>query len=179
MKYTLVTRHLSLLFLGATTLYSNLAAAQNDATVLDSSRLPSCAMKCQVLTSANAQCVPPTAPATSQNQYQACYCAAQTLTGLYSSPDGVSCQNCNGQDMQAIQQWYVNLCTKGNVVTPGTGSGGQNSGNDNSNDNNGGDNNGQPTQTGSDSSQTTDPSATGTSSGQTSNSSKQNNNQSW
>lgn len=87
------------------------------------SKLPSCASKCQTLTSANSACVPPTAPQTDQGTYQSCFCSSTALTTLYSTPSGICDSTCSSTDMSTIQQWYIQLCTGGVVETPGSGSG--------------------------------------------------------
>ena len=83
--------------------------------VFDYTKLPQCAHQC--LSAAEANCVPPSAPVTSQSIYQSCVCQSGLLTGLHSS--GAQCQTsgCSADDGTKISQYYVALCA-GPVVAP-------------------------------------------------------------
>lgn len=99
-------------------LFAASALAQTYA-VIDYTKVPSCAKQCTVLTSAESACIPPTQPVTSQNSYQACFCASSSLSGLYASSQAVCSNVCTSTaDQQQLANWYVNLCTSGIVVTP-------------------------------------------------------------
>jgi hypothetical protein len=94
------------------------AAAAQSASVIDYSKLPECAKnQCTILSQAEANCVPPAAPVTSQAIYQSCVCQSALLTGLRSS--GAQCQQtgCSAEDATKISQYYIALCA-GPVVQP-------------------------------------------------------------
>lgn len=105
---------LSTLLIFLTTLSRFVTAA----TVLDSSKLPSCYSQCGPLTQANGACVPPAAPQTDQGTYQSCFCASTFLVQLYSTPTLSNCNACGTSDLTKIQSWYTNLCHGGVIVTP-------------------------------------------------------------
>ncbi|KAF2112302.1 hypothetical protein BDV96DRAFT_649103 [Lophiotrema nucula] len=86
-------------------------------SVIDYTKVPSCAHQCATLAQAEANCVPPAAPVTDQAIYQSCVCESTLLTGLHSS--GALCQQtgCSADDAQKISQYYIALCN-GPVVQP-------------------------------------------------------------
>lgn len=95
-------------------------AAAQVGTLLDPSKLPNCAFSCQTLLSAQSLCVPPTAPNSNQATYQTCFCNSNYLAGYKAGAVSPTCDDaCSTEsDRQAIQQWFVSLCSGGAVVTP-------------------------------------------------------------
>lgn len=95
-------------------------AAGQVGTLLDPSKLPKCALSCQTLLSAQSLCVPPTAPNSNQATYQTCFCNSNYLVGYKAGAVSPTCDDaCSTEsDRQAIQQWFVSLCSSGAVVTP-------------------------------------------------------------
>ena len=89
-------------------------------TLLDHSKLPACAFNCQTLLNAQAVCVPPSTPESSQSAYQACFCQSGYLTAFKATPTDICAGLCTAPDLQKIQTWYDGLCAAGApVVTPG------------------------------------------------------------
>ncbi|KAF2793093.1 hypothetical protein K505DRAFT_418011 [Melanomma pulvis-pyrius CBS 109.77] len=86
-------------------------------SVLDYTKLPSCARQCVVLAQAEGGCIPPAAPVDTQQTYQSCVCQSALLTGLHQS--GAQCQatGCSADDAAKISTYYNALCS-GPVVVP-------------------------------------------------------------
>lgn len=98
---------------------SSLVHAQ-EGTIIDPSKLPQCALSCNLLTSAQSLCVPPVAPANGQASYQTCFCNSNFLVNYKAgSSAGVCDAECTSDaDRQQILQWYTGLCNGGTVVIP-------------------------------------------------------------
>lgn len=85
--------------------------------------LPDCAKNCQAVTEANAACVPPSAPVTSQAIYDNCFCQSNFLAnnlaaGSSSSVSTVCNSACtDATDQLAIQNWYDALCNSATTST--------------------------------------------------------------
>jgi len=95
---------------------STLAGAQS---VIDYTKLPACAQQCNILAQAQANCVPPAAPVTTQDIYQSCFCQSALLTTLKTSP--ALCQTaCSADDATKIEQYYIALCNGPTVQPPET-----------------------------------------------------------
>jgi hypothetical protein len=96
-----------------------LVSAQ-EGTIIDKSKLPACALTCQLLIGAQALCVPPTAPVTNQATYQACFINSNyMLPYRQSNPNGVCDAECpSAADRQQILTWFTGLMNGGVVVTP-------------------------------------------------------------
>ncbi|PNS20643.1 pre-mRNA-processing-splicing factor 8 [Sphaceloma murrayae] len=75
--------------------------------------LPTCAQGCQYLSQAQAACVPPAAPATTQQTYLACFCQSAYLVNLRNDATQVCGNVCQGSDLPLISQWYTNTCNAG------------------------------------------------------------------
>lgn len=103
-------------------LLSAISAAQVG-TVLDSSKLPACALKCQTLLTAQAGCVPPAAAVTSQATYQSCFLESAFLANYKAGiATGVCDSECpSTDDRNKILSWYTSLKNGGVVVTPNAG----------------------------------------------------------
>ena len=85
-------------------------------SVIDYTKIPYCAIHCNVLAQAEQGCVPPAAPVLDQATYQSCFCLSALLVPLHLS--GQPCQPaCNPEDATSISQYYNSLCA-GPVVTP-------------------------------------------------------------
>jgi hypothetical protein len=91
--------------------------------ILDKSKLPACAFSCQLLLSAQALCVPPTAPQADPSVYQTCFCQSNYLANYRQGISTGVCDNeCpSASDRTAIEQWYNGLCQGGVVVIPNNG----------------------------------------------------------
>ncbi|GAB7346480.1 hypothetical protein MBLNU457_5170t1 [Dothideomycetes sp. NU457] len=84
--------------------------------VFGSNALPSCAQQCTLLSQAQAACVPPANPVTSQATYESCFCQSQYLTSLRNSPQTVCGDVCSGGDLTQIATWYTNTCADGGTA---------------------------------------------------------------
>jgi hypothetical protein len=100
-----------------------LTIGAQEGTILDHSKLPTCAFQCTLLLQAQSLCVPPTAPAQGQAIYQTCFCNSNYLAPYKAgSPTGVCDAACPAAaDEQQILSWYKGLCTGGAVVIPNNG----------------------------------------------------------
>jgi hypothetical protein len=108
-----MTRALVLLLAAAS------AVVAQTVTVIDFSKLPSCAKSsCLILAQSEANCVPPAAPVTTQEIYQSCLCQSTLLTSLHSS--GQLCQQtgCSADDATKISQYYQDLCNSPAAAVP-------------------------------------------------------------
>jgi hypothetical protein len=112
---------LSVIFVTILSLALTIGAQQG--TILDKSKLPSCAFQCANLENAQNLCVPPIAPAQGQGVYQACFCNSNYLVNYKTgTPTGVCDAECPAAaDRQQILTWYTGLCIGGVVVIPNNG----------------------------------------------------------
>ncbi|PGH05280.1 hypothetical protein GX51_03001 [Blastomyces parvus] len=79
-----------------------------------SATFPECAVGCPLLQEAQANCIPPAAPATNQAIYNSCFCQSSLIQALHSSPNGVCDAVCPPAELSKLQQWYAGFCATGN-----------------------------------------------------------------
>ncbi|KAF1845593.1 uncharacterized protein K460DRAFT_405843 [Cucurbitaria berberidis CBS 394.84] len=82
-------------------------------SVFDYSQLPSCARNCKILETSELNCVPPTAPSSSQATYVDCLCQSEYLRSLHAN--GEICHDvCDEKDDLAIYHSYNSICNTPN-----------------------------------------------------------------
>ena len=93
-------------------LYSSMATAQGTRSLIvpssGSSTFPACAVSCTVLQSAQTACQP---SASTQLNFENCFCQSPTLAGLYTTPDALCTAECPTEsDRTLLQSWYTQFC---------------------------------------------------------------------
>jgi len=72
------------------------------------SSFPACAVSCAVLQQAQTNCQP---QATTQLNFENCFCQEPTLAALYSTPDAICAAECpTASDRTLLQSWYSSFC---------------------------------------------------------------------
>ncbi|KAI8958485.1 hypothetical protein F5Y11DRAFT_39501 [Daldinia sp. FL1419] len=98
--------------------------AQPVTTVVPFQSLPSCAGSCGPLYDANGACVPPAAPTTDENTYDACFCAYNALQPFKQGTSGVCDAACtaDASGLSSIQNWFTSFCNEKAAATTSSSS---------------------------------------------------------
>lgn len=77
-----------------------------------SSTFPACGLNCQLLTEAQAGCVPPQAAVSNSDTYISCFCQSALISGLPYTAS--MCPTCTStSDQQLLSTWYKDYCAGG------------------------------------------------------------------